>query len=490
VLLEWRPPQDPGDLAVAGYHIYRGLTIAGLTLLTTINSPVTLTYLDGAVSNGVTYHYAVMAFNDLGNSSLSGVLDATPMGLPSEPRNVTTEVGDGHVKLTWEGPLLNGGRPVLAYYLYRAVGDGPMERHAEVCGTSYEENGLTNGVVYRYKVSAFTAFGEGPSTDVLSLRPLGLPGAPTGVTVQVGIRRLNVTWQAPSQTGGGTISGFAVYRGESEDLLSRLIQLAGDVTSLSDSDVVVGRTYHYAVVALTAAGEGPRSQIMAGKVVDLPGAPLNLTATAGDGNVSLSWGPPSYDGATPVTGYMVLRGATPQGLEEIAQLGPVTSYLETGLSNGLTYYYAIVAVNAAGRGSATQAVSVKPVKPVFPPGTPTRLLFSIKDGKVLLQWTPPTSDGGSPILGYVVLRGNSSGNMSAVGDIGLVTSWTDTTAKKGTTYYYSVAAKNAVGQGDRLAAIEVKVPKAKAKTPGLEAPAALLAISALTLLLVGRRRRT
>ena len=65
-----------------------------------------------------------------------------------------------------------------------------------------------------------------------------------------------------------------------------------------------------------------------------------------------------------------MRGATSQGLKEIAQLGPVTSYQDTGLSNGLTYYYAVVAVNGAGRGAATQAISAKPVKPLFPPGTP------------------------------------------------------------------------------------------------------------------------
>ena len=64
-----------------------------------------------------------------------------------------------------------------------------------------------------------------------------------------------------------------------------------------------------------------------------------------------------------------------------------------------------------------------------------------------LTWTAPASDGGSPITGYQVWRGTTSGTVSLVTPVGLTTTYTDTTVTNGTTYYYRVAAVNAVDTG-------------------------------------------
>ena len=66
---------------------------------------------------------------------------------------------------------------------------------------------------------------------------------------------------------------------------------------------------------------------------------------------------------------------------------------------------------------------------------------------MVLSWAVPATDGGSPITGYDVYRGTSPGGESGtplatnVVDHG----FTDTSAVNGTTYYYTVAAVNAVG---------------------------------------------
>jgi titin len=68
---------------------------------------------------------------------------------------------------------------------------------------------------------------------------------------------------------------------------------------------------------------------------------------------------------------------------------------------------------------------------------------------VALAWTPPASDGGSPVSGYEVWRGTSAGTESLLTTVGVVTDYTDTTVTNGTPYYYQVAAVNAVGSGPR-----------------------------------------
>ena len=64
-----------------------------------------------------------------------------------------------------------------------------------------------------------------------------------------------------------------------------------------------------------------------------------------------------------------------------------------------------------------------------------------------LTWSAPASDGGATITGYKIYRGTSSGGETLLTTVGNVTSYKDTRPSNGTTYYYKVAAVNAVGEG-------------------------------------------
>ena len=70
-----------------------------------------------------------------------------------------------------------------------------------------------------------------------------------------------------------------------------------------------------------------------------PGAPA-LSANAGDGQVGLSWIAPA-DGGSPITGYTVYRGTSSGTAGDYATLGNVTSYADTAVTNGTTYYYPV-----------------------------------------------------------------------------------------------------------------------------------------------------
>jgi PKD repeat protein len=105
-----------------------------------------------------------------------------------------------------------------------------------------------------------------------------------------------------------------------------------------------------------------------------PGAPTGLTATAGNGQVSLSWTPPASDGGVNITSYRVYRG-TASGGETLltggacSGLGAVTSCTDTGLTNGQAYYYKVSAVNAIGEGSQSNEATATPAG-----STPAQLL--------------------------------------------------------------------------------------------------------------------
>src|SRR5215831_3899832 len=95
-----------------------------------------------------------------------------------------------------------------------------------------------------------------------------------------------------------------------------------------------------------------------------PGAPTGLTATPGNTVVNLSW-----TASSGATGYYVKRSTTSGAEMQIAaQAG--TSFTDTGLTNGTTYYYVVSAYNSYGASSNSNEASATPVAP---PGAPTGL---------------------------------------------------------------------------------------------------------------------
>jgi subtilisin len=93
------------------------------------------------------------------------------------------------------------------------------------------------------------------------------------------------------------------------------------------------------------------------------------------------------------------------------------------------------------------ATPSEPPPPPTAPGAPNLTAASAGNGSVALTWSAPVSDGGSPISGYQIWRGTSSGGESLLTTVGVTTGYTDSSVSNGTTYYYQVAAVNTVGPG-------------------------------------------
>jgi Fibronectin type III domain len=162
--------------------------------------------------------------------------------------------------------------------------------------------------------------------------------------------------------------------------------------------------------------------------VTVPTAPTGLAAVPGNGQVTLSWAAPASDGGSPVTGYIIYQGTSPGGETGTpVNHSPVTgtSHTVTGLTNGTTYYFKVVAINAAGLSppseeasakllivpstatpstatpsTATPSTATPSTAPAFAP--PTGLAAAAGDTQVRLSWTAPVSDGGSSVISYNV----------------------------------------------------------------------------------------
>jgi predicted transcriptional regulator len=256
-----------------------------------------------------------------------------------------------------------------------------------------------------------------------------------------------------------------------------LESIANTQLGYTDTDLPGGTTYHYAVAAINDAGEGPMCQPVVATTYQVPSAPADPSHLRDEVSVRLDWGPPLVEGGSPVLSYRVYRGSTPDSMAFLAEVFDQTEYEDRSAVSDLTYYYAVSAVTAVGEGHMSEPLTVGPAIPQYPPGPPLDLTVEVDGLVATLRWLPPASDGGSPVTGYVVLRGLSSDDLTTLAWLDDVLRYEDTSLEEDRTYFYSVAAVNDVGHGDPSSSVKVDV-EGEGAVLGI-APSVLVAIAAL-----------
>jgi predicted phage tail protein len=172
-----------------------------------------------------------------------------------------------------------------------------------------------------------------------------------------------------------------------------------------------------------------------------PTAPRSLTATARNAQVKLAWLAPASNGGATINKYRVQRARAGGPWKTIAY--PTTRhYTATGLTNGIKYYFRVVAHNAAGWGPSSTAVKAIPRTVPTVPRSPTA-----KPGNttVKLAWLAPSSNGGAAINKYAVQRSMSTGGPWKTVAYPTTRSHTAKGLTNGTKYYVRIRAHNTAG---------------------------------------------
>jgi len=196
---------------------------------------------------------------------------------------------------------------------------------------------------------------------------------------------------------------------------------------------VLGAGSHTITVVATGYADAVVTQNV--NLPDRPANPQNLTATAGNRLVNLNWN--TVTGATYYNVYMSEK-TNEYGETALATVTGTTFQVQH-LTNGVTYYFVVKAGNGGGLSAASNEVSATPATV---PAAPTNVVATAGDGSATVTFTAPTDNGGSAITGYEVF--DSDGNRVATGNAD-ATSITITGLTNGTTYTFTVIAKNAVG---------------------------------------------
>jgi hypothetical protein len=203
-------------------------------------------------------------------------------------------------------------------------------------------------------VAAWLAFLGGCSLPHNPAAPV-----PAGLAASAGDSEVTLNWTASTGATGYNLKRATASGGPYTKLASPTSP------GYTDSGLTNGTTYYYVVSSLNGVAEsGNSTQASAtpkGPTVP-PAPPTNLTATPGDTTVALTW-----TGSTGATSYYVKRSTTSGGPYTQIAAPTSTSYTDTGLTDGTTYYYVVEAVNAFGPSANSGEVSAIPSVP--PPTT-------------------------------------------------------------------------------------------------------------------------
>jgi N-acetylneuraminic acid mutarotase/fibronectin type 3 domain-containing protein len=178
---------------------------------------------------------------------------------------------------------------------------------------------------------------------------------PQGVSATTSAYHVELSWRESARA-----LGYNVYRSESAEIeitpSNRRNATLVAVLSFTDEEVTSGMTYYYVVTAVGPDRESSASNEVRATLDEEVPPVENLEVKPGDGEVTLSW-----EASHGAAGYHIYRSEAPDVEADAANrqnavLYGLTHYTDRSVSSGVTYYYAVTAVDADGRESALSQV--------------------------------------------------------------------------------------------------------------------------------------
>ncbi|TMW60499.1 hypothetical protein Poli38472_000541 [Pythium oligandrum] len=395
-IITWSPPVDGGgDL---------NLTFALFSEANQVlyNGSAT-EFKRGGIRNNRTYSYYVVTQNAIGTSLSTRTVEfstLTAMTIPAAPTGLTqTAASGGSISLAWSKPLDTGGDDgVIRYQVYR---DGNLlisPDQLRVDTTFVDNNGIAANRVYEYAVRAVNVIGSGAISAPLTVHA-GLPTVPNpprALSVVAYGGRVELSWLAPLETGGISLTGFtvAVYS-EAHSLLSQSSVASAPYVFYG---VRAATMYNFSVSATNDLGPSATvSTIVTTGVPMKPGTPPQPELkTVSAGSATLTLLPPLDTGGTAVTGFSVFQN----GINVLNVTASTSTEVSIPGLNAATTYLFTFRVNTAanlGESELSPAVTVTTTEATVPaapynPSVTKRLAYALT-----LSWNNPADTGGESI---------------------------------------------------------------------------------------------
>ena len=252
-LVSWVAPTDTGGLPITQYTI-----TASNGAVVTVDSTIRSGFVAGLL-RGVTYTFTVQASNTLGVGA-SATSNSITVFEPQSPTVVTavrTPAQPINATVSWTAPTNTGGLPITQYTITSSPGG--ITTTVTSTARSGIVTGLTSKVLYTFTVQAFNVLG--PSLSSAPTNALTVGTVPDIVLNQVAgstsIGTVMITFTAPTNDGGYTISGYTAYNATGGTMPGQFVKSVPNyLTTITLTGLPSGATYSWGVYATNSKGDG------------------------------------------------------------------------------------------------------------------------------------------------------------------------------------------------------------------------------------------
>ena len=400
VILQPDPPYIYAAYQLLSAEEPDGVFTARTAPVTNDHAPIILE--DPDLKDGKSYFYTVIGLTKTGLANVPAPpFTVTTSGAPS-PLDTLQASGNNlrHIRLLWppsQDPNVTG------YTIYRSTAPtGPFERVADIkdreqqsfidYGTGRTNNygNLADDTLYFYTIRTKNRFAvESKDSPVVSARTKGAPLPPTEVqAIEKQAKKIPLLW-TPAEDPD--IRGYAIFRSESEQgpfqqidfVRGRETQEYTDTGSWN-TPLANNTTYFYRLRSVNMVDlSSEDSATVSATTKAAPGAISGLRVTSNlFRRVELQW-PPATE--NDIIAYEIFRGETEDDLRRIATVNaPATSYLDSGLRDGSTYWYQVRALDSDRlKGAFFSPISATTKRP---PAAPSGLAARLGPQGIILQW--------------------------------------------------------------------------------------------------------
>ncbi len=397
-LLSWTAPVSDGGSAITNYSIQQ-TTVANpveadwsaATVGTRTGSSATVTGL----TNGTDYYFRVLATNAASLSSpYSNTSAATkPFTAPSAPTLTVTGVSSA-INLTIVAGADNG-RPITAYQW--SIDGGLSWTAFGNTSLTQQLAGLVNGTAYSLKVRALNLAGPGAESNLETTTPFGLVSAPAITGITGSNATLTVSFSAPVDNGGATITSYKFSTDDGATWSARTP--ASAASPIVISGLTNGTIYSVKLRAVSSLGDGLASSGLYGTPMTAPSVPSIDRVDASSGQLSVVFTPGDTGGQSPT--YTAVATPTSGGSANpsVSVIGSGSPLVITGLVNGETYSVALTATNSMG---TSPAATLTGLTPAGVPSVPRITNVASNNGDLDLTFTSTSVVGAIDAIRYQV----------------------------------------------------------------------------------------
>ncbi len=307
-----------------------------------------------------------------------------------------------------DGDTVQGGYHVYSYLVPEGTDPATVSFTTGLPSTGY--GFFNNTGLYYGKVNTAATTGE----------VIGIPG--------------NLEF-APLLSRGATLDSLLYSNGNTSGVWE------GGIACANTHGVVTD--YWQTEITFSASGTDPNGFTWTDTAGGAPSAPAAPTTISGNSSATVNWAAPVSGGAFGVSGYVLTPYISGTAQTPI-DLGNVTTYNDTGLTNGTAYTFTVAATNSTDFGPPSAQSA--PVTPATVPDQPAAPTATEGQASASLTWTAPYNEGAN-ITGYVVTPYIGATAQTPQTFNSNATTETATGLTNATSYTFTVAAINSVGTG-------------------------------------------